>query len=78
MVVRFVEFTASTAGRAVRVVAGIALIAIGAAMGGGWWALAVVGLLPLAAGVLDVCVLAPLAHQPLSGRRIRARQHGVS
>ena len=32
------KFMASTAGRAVRVIAGIALIGVGALLGGGWWA----------------------------------------
>ena len=35
--------------------AGIALIATGLALGGGWLALAAFGLLPLATGVLDLC-----------------------
>lgn len=50
-------------GRAVRIVAGVALIGVGAVVGGvGGLVLAVVGLVPLAAGVLGVCLLAPLMH----------------
>jgi hypothetical protein len=67
----FARFMSSTAGRAIRVIAGIALIVIGGLLGGGWWALAVVGLVPLAAGVLDFCLFAPLFGQPLSGKAIR-------
>ena len=46
---------------------------VGALLGGGWWALAVVGLVPLAAGVLDVCLANVLFGQPLSGQVVRAR-----
>ena len=68
----FTTFMASTAGRAVRVIAGAALIAVGGLLGGGWWALAVVGLVPLAAGALDVCLFNVLFGQPLSGKAVRA------
>ncbi len=61
----FVNLMQSTAGRAVRAAAGLVLIAVGLILGGGWLALAVIGLLPLAAGVFDFCLLAPLAHQPI-------------
>jgi hypothetical protein len=66
-----IRFIASQPGRVIRAVIGLALIATGAALGGWWWLLAVVGLLPLAAGVFDFCTLAPLLGLPLSGRRIR-------
>jgi len=70
----FVSFMASTTGRIVRMVVGIALIAWG------WFGLggvtgivvAVIGLLPLLAGVFDFCVFAPLFGAPLSGPKIRA------
>jgi hypothetical protein len=68
----FSRFMASAAGRAVRIVAGVALIVIGGVLGGGWWALAVVGLVPLAAGALDVCLFNLLFGQPLSGKAVRA------
>lgn len=67
----FSKFMASTAGRAVRVAAGVALIVVGGLLGGGWWALAVIGLVPLAAGALDVCLFNVLFAQPLSGRAVR-------
>lgn len=65
------HFLASQPGRVVRAVIGLALIAAGALLGGWWWALAVVGLVPLAAGAFDFCTLAPLFHLPFSGRRFR-------
>jgi hypothetical protein len=58
----------SRAGRLSRVIAGVALIVIGLAIGGGWLTLSVVGLIPLFAGVFNVCLLAPLMGQPLKGR----------
>ncbi len=67
----FVAFMAGQAGRVLRIVAGLALIAGGIALGGGWYAMAVVGLLPLAAGVFDFCVLSPLFRLPLSGKGTR-------
>ena len=65
-------FMASTAGRITRIIAGVVLIVAGILVGGGWWALAVVGLVPLAAGILDVCVFAPLFRRPFNGARLRA------
>jgi hypothetical protein len=70
----FVKFMASPAGRIVRIVAGIALIAWGLLVihGVGGMIVAVVGLVPLAAGLFDFCVFAPLFGAPLSGPRIRS------
>ena len=68
----FSKFMASTAGRAVRVLAGVALTVVGGILGGGWWALAVVGLVPLATGVLDICLFNVLFGQPLTGKAVRA------
>jgi uncharacterized membrane protein YuzA (DUF378 family) len=70
----FIKFMASSTGRFVRIVAGIALIA---------WALlglsgiaavivAVIGAVPLLAGLFDFCLFAPLFGEPLSGPKIRA------
>jgi hypothetical protein len=58
-------------GRVVRIAVGIAMLAIGAALGGGWWVLAVAGLLPISAGVMNVCLIAPLIRAPLSGADAR-------
>ncbi|GAC1657624.1 MAG: hypothetical protein NVS4B3_24360 [Gemmatimonadaceae bacterium] len=64
---------ASGAGRWLRIVAGVALITWG-------WSLhervagivlMVVGLVPLLAGVLNVCLLAPLIGAPFAGRDAR-------
>ncbi len=68
-----VSFLASTTGRIVRIVAGIALIALGLVGLGGTIGItvAVVGALPLLAGLFDFCVFAPLFGAPLSGLQIR-------
>lgn len=70
----FCTFMASSAGRISRVVAGIALVAVGLlvlkdTVG---VVVAVVGLVPLAAGLFDFCVFAPLFGCPMSGPKIRA------
>ncbi|HVN52877.1 MAG TPA: DUF2892 domain-containing protein [Anaerolineaceae bacterium] len=69
----FVSFMASTTGRIVRIVAGIALIAWGVLGLGGTAGVivAVVGALPLLAGLFDFCVFAPLFGAPFSGPKIR-------
>lgn len=67
----FLAFMPSTAGRATRVIAGATLIALGLILGSGWTALAVVGLVPLAAGVFDVCLFAPLGKMPFGGKAFR-------
>jgi hypothetical protein len=65
---------ASTAGRVTRIVAGIALILWGLVglTGTAGIVVAVVGALPLVAGLFDFCVFAPLFGAPLSGPKIRA------
>ncbi|HLE22913.1 MAG TPA: YgaP-like transmembrane domain [Anaerolineales bacterium] len=70
----FVKFMASTTGRIVRIVAGLALIGWGLLGLGGTAGLivAIVGIVPLAAGVLDFCLFAPLFKNPMSGKQIRA------
>jgi len=67
------RFLASSVGRAVRAVAGLALIVVGLAVVGGaiGWILAIVGLVPLLAGVFDRCVFAPLFGLPFAGPRLR-------
>ncbi len=69
-----ISFLASPAGRLVRIVAGIALVAWGLLGIGSTTGLivAIVGLVPLVAGLLDLCVFAPLFGAPLSGPKIRA------
>jgi hypothetical protein len=70
----FVKFMASPAGRIVRALAGLALIAWGLLGLGGTTGIvvAVVGVVPLAAGLIDFCLFAPLFGAPLSGQKIRA------
>jgi hypothetical protein len=69
----FVKFMASSAGRITRIVAGIVLVALGLLVmhGVGGTIVAVVGLVPLLAGLFDFCVFAPLFGAPLSGPKIR-------
>jgi hypothetical protein len=69
----FFRFISSSAGRIVRVVAGLVLIVLGllAAQGAGRWVLIVVGLVPLLAGIFDWCVFAPLFSLPFIGEQLR-------
>ncbi|MDA8067919.1 MAG: DUF2892 domain-containing protein [Actinomycetota bacterium] len=70
----FVSFMGSPAGRGVRIVAGGAMIAAGLAIGGtGGIILAVVGVVPLAAGALNLCLFAPALGCDLRGRPRSAR-----
>jgi hypothetical protein len=74
----FASFLSSATGRVLRILVGLGLI------GGGVFLsvtastmtvgiiLAVVGLLPLVAGLVDVCVFAPLFGAPFSGAKVRA------
>jgi hypothetical protein len=69
------KFLSSGAGRVLRIVAGIALIALGLWVVGGVWGivLAVVGAVPLLAGLLDLCLIGALfLGTPLRGDEIRA------
>lgn len=69
----FAQMISTDAGRAVRVVAGVAMIGAGLRRGdAGGAVLAVLGLVPLAAGALDLCVLSPIFGGPLAGAEIRA------
>lgn len=71
---RLGQFMASGVGRAVRIVAGIALIAGGLLAIGGpaGIIMAAIGLVPLLAGTFDVCVFSALLGGPFSGAAIRA------
>jgi hypothetical protein len=72
----FIGFMASTAGRITRIVAGLVLIVLGWVVIGGTGGiiLGIIGLVPLAAGLFDFCVFAPLFGLPLSGPAIRAKK----
>ena len=69
----FAKFMASPAGRIIRVVAGIILILVGLLLvhGTGGIILAVVGLVPLVAGVADFCIFAPLFGGAFKGSAAR-------
>jgi hypothetical protein len=69
----FVKFMVTGAGRTVRIVAGLVLIAVGLLLVGniGGTILAVVGVLPLAAGLFDFCIFAPLFSMPFMGAQVR-------
>jgi len=71
----FFDFIAGSAGRLIRAVAGLALILVGLLLlqGVSGWVLAVVGLVPLLAGVFDFCVFAPLFGLPFVGPRLREK-----
>jgi hypothetical protein len=68
----FARFMSSTAGRLIRIVAGLALIIVGVLFVGGTLGtiLAVVGLVPLLAGIVNVCVFAPLFGGPFQAKNI--------
>lgn len=66
----FIKFMASTAGRVVRFVAGVALIIWGTSASLIW--LSLIGLVVGAAGLFDFCIFAPLFKMSLSGKKIRA------
>ncbi len=70
----FIKFMASTAGRTTRVVAGIVLVLWGLLGIGGTAGIvvAIIGLVPLLAGLFDFCVFAPLFGAPFNGPGIRS------
>jgi hypothetical protein len=67
----FVTFMRSGAGRGTRIVAGAAIIIVGLALvkGTAGIVIAVIGLVPLLAGVFNFCLFAPLFGMDLMGRR---------
>ena len=67
------QFLAGTAGRAVRFVAGVVLVVVGLAWIGGTAGVivAIIGLVPIAAGLFDFCLLSALLRGPFWGRDIR-------
>jgi hypothetical protein len=67
----FASVMSSIWGRGLRAVAGLALIVLGLA--GGNVLVAIIGVVPLAAAALDVCLFAPLFGAPLKGADVRAR-----
>ena len=72
-----INFLASNpVGRGVRIVAGIILVVIGLFVLGGTAGIivAVIGLVPLLAGIFDVCVFAPLFGASFYGKNIRGEK----
>jgi hypothetical protein len=71
----FVRFMRSTTGRLVRIVAGIVLIVVGLAVvgGAGGIVIAIVGLVPLSAGIFNFCLFGPLFGVDLRGRSQSSR-----
>lgn len=69
----FAYFMASSVGRGIRIIAGLAIIAWGWTMRPetSGTVLMIVGLVPLAAGVFNVCLIAPIIGAPFSGARAR-------
>lgn len=69
----FAKFMAGTAGRAIRIIAGLALIAAGLLLieGTAGYVIAVIGVVPVLAGVFDFCLLAPLLGAPFTGEAVR-------
>ena len=63
---------ATASGRGLRLLAGLVLVGVGLAMGGlGRSIVAIVGLVPLLAGLTNVCLLAPVVKAPFRGSRVR-------
>jgi hypothetical protein len=60
-------------GRLARVIVGLVLILVGlfAMEGTAGWIVAVIGLAPLAAGVFNFCLVAPLVRAPFWGRDVQ-------
>jgi hypothetical protein len=73
---RFAQLMAGWGGRLVRIVIGVALIASGLGRIGGYGGLllALIGLFPLAAGVFNFCLIAPLVGAPFWGRDAISRR----
>ncbi len=67
------RFLASDNGRLARGMGGIALITVGLGILRGVWGIvmAVIGLVPLLAGVFDFCAFAPLFGLPFEGEELR-------
>lgn len=70
----FAQFMSTVAGRWLRVVVGLALIAWGVTLRGqtGGIVLVIVGLIPFGAGAFDICVFSLLFGAPVRGAKIRA------
>jgi DUF2892 family protein len=67
----FTEWMSKPAGRILRIVAGIILIGIGLYFQGVWgYVVAVVGVVPVLAGVFNFCLIAPVLGRPFRPRSL--------
>ncbi len=71
----FARFMSSSFGRLLRIVAGMALIVLGLGVvhGAGGVILAVVGLVPLVAGLFNFCFFAPLFGGPFLAKDLQPK-----
>jgi len=69
----FFKFMASRNGRIARIIAGVVLVILGAVVleGAAGWIVAIIGLVPLSAGLFDWCFFAPLFGKPFLGPDLR-------
>lgn len=76
MNMQFARFMAGMPGRAVRAVAGLLIIALGLFVleGALGIVVAVIGLAPLAAGVFNFCLIAPIIGAPFRGQDALSQQ----
>ncbi len=72
----FARLINSPSGRALRIIAGVALIGWGYSLLSSTMGvvLIVVGFVPLAAGVFNLCLISALLGGPISGRKLSSRQ----
>lgn len=71
----FAEFMAGALGRSARIVVGLIVIVVGVAVDSLiGWIVAAIGVIPVLAGVFNVCLVGPLLGVPFSGRA--ALEHG--
>ncbi|MDA8396171.1 MAG: DUF2892 domain-containing protein [Candidatus Dormibacteraeota bacterium] len=69
---KLATWMATATGRGLRMLAGLVLIGVGLAVGGvAGVIVAIVGLVPLLAGVTNVCLVAPVVRAPFRGSRVR-------
>lgn len=77
----FAQFMNCTTGRVTRIVAGLALIAWGTIVGTGSTAgliLIAVGLVPLVAGVFNLCLISAMLGGPIDGTEVARRKNSTA
>jgi hypothetical protein len=68
------RFFASGWGRGLRIFAGVVLAVLGVASGGWWLVLTALGVVFVAVGAVNICLLAPLFGGPLRGNDLARPQ----